>query len=193
MTPGGSSSPRRIFSWRSSNSCRLTSMRPLGQLLDPRSFSSIPKSSSATLGAHEHGKRDVAHDVLRQHGALAQHALASVLVEEIAPQLSTGQVLHHPLLHFFVKNPDLVLQVLLHHLEFFGLDRLRAVVLLDPLAGEDPHPDDDASMPGGQSSDASFTSPAFSPKMARRSFSSGVSCVSPFGVTLPTRMSPGLT
>ena len=49
------------------------------------------------------------------------------------------------------------------------------------------------SMPGGQMSEASRTSPAFSPKIARSSFSSGVSCVSPFGVTLPTRMSPGLT
>ena len=49
------------------------------------------------------------------------------------------------------------------------------------------------SMPGGQVSDASRTSPAFSPKIARSSFSSGVSCVSPFGVTLPTRMSPGFT
>ncbi len=49
------------------------------------------------------------------------------------------------------------------------------------------------SMPGGHVSDASFTSPAFSPKIARSSFSSGVSCVSPFGVTLPTRMSPGFT
>ena len=34
---------------------------------------------------------------------------------------------------------------------------------------------------------------AFSPKMARSSFSSGVSWVSPFGVTLPTRMSPAPT
>src|SRR5438552_14531569 len=49
------------------------------------------------------------------------------------------------------------------------------------------------SMPGGRYSEASRTSPAFSPKMARRSFSSGVSVVSPFGVTLPTRMSPGFT
>ena len=46
------------------------------------------------------------------------------------------------------------------------------------------------SMPGGQVSEASRTSPAFSPKMARSSFSSGVNCVSPLGVTLPTRMSP---
>ena len=45
------------------------------------------------------------------------------------------------------------------------------------------------SMPGGQVSDASRTSPAFSPKMARSSFSSGVNWVSPLGVTLPTRMS----
>ncbi len=46
------------------------------------------------------------------------------------------------------------------------------------------------SMPGGTFKLASRTSPAFSPKMARSSFSSGVSWVSPFGVTLPTRMSP---
>ena len=49
------------------------------------------------------------------------------------------------------------------------------------------------SMPGGTVSEVSRTSPAFSPKMARRSFSSGVSCVSPLGVILPTRMSPALT
>ena len=39
----------------------------------------------------------------------------------------------------------------------------------------------------------SFTSRAFSPKMARSSFSSGLSSVSPLGVILPTRMSPGAT
>ena len=48
-------------------------------------------------------------------------------------------------------------------------------------------------MPGGTLSELSFTSLAFSPKMAVRSFSSGESSVSPFGVILPTRMSPGLT
>ena len=46
--------------------------------------------------------------------------------------------------------------------------------------------------PGGTRSDVSRTSPAFSPKIARSSFSSGESWVSPFGVILPTRMSPGL-
>jgi hypothetical protein len=49
------------------------------------------------------------------------------------------------------------------------------------------------STPGGTRSEVSRTSPAFSPKIARRSFSSGESWVSPFGVILPTRMSPGLT
>ena len=44
----------------------------------------------------------------------------------------------------------------------------------------------------GTRSDVSFTSEAFSPKIARSSFSSGVSVVSPFGVTLPTSVSPGL-
>ena len=47
--------------------------------------------------------------------------------------------------------------------------------------------------PGGTLSELSRTSPAFSPKIARRSFSSGESWVSPFGVILPTRMSPGRT
>ena len=49
------------------------------------------------------------------------------------------------------------------------------------------------SIPGGTLSEASRTSPAFSPKIARSSFSSGVSWVSPLGVTLPTRMSPDVT
>ena len=47
--------------------------------------------------------------------------------------------------------------------------------------------------PCGTFSDVSRTSRAFSPKIARSRRSSGVSSVSPFGVTLPTRMSPGPT
>src|SRR5665213_1324133 len=47
--------------------------------------------------------------------------------------------------------------------------------------------------PGGKRRDVSRTSAAFSPKIARSSFSSGVIGLSPFGVTLPTRMSPGVT
>ncbi len=42
-------------------------------------------------------------------------------------------------------------------------------------------------------SDASLTSPAFSPNMARSSFSSGVGSLSPLGVILPIMMSPGIT
>ena len=44
--------------------------------------------------------------------------------------------------------------------------------------------------PGGTRSEVSRTSEAFSPKIARRSFSSGVIGLSPFGVILPHRMSP---
>ena len=47
--------------------------------------------------------------------------------------------------------------------------------------------------PCGTRSDVSLTSRAFSPKMARSSRSSAVSSVSPLGVILPTRMSPGRT
>ena len=48
-------------------------------------------------------------------------------------------------------------------------------------------------IPGSALFEASLTSPAFSPKIALRSFSSGVGSVSPFGVTLPIRISPSLT
>ena len=47
--------------------------------------------------------------------------------------------------------------------------------------------------PWGRRSELSFTSRAFSPKIARRRRSSAVSSVSPLGVILPTRMSPGRT
>ena len=41
--------------------------------------------------------------------------------------------------------------------------------------------------------DASLTSPALSPNIALKSFSSGVGSDSPLGVTLPIKISPGLT
>ncbi len=47
--------------------------------------------------------------------------------------------------------------------------------------------------PCGTFSDVSRTSRAFSPKIARSRRSSGVSSVSPFGVTLPTSTSPSTT
>ncbi len=43
----------------------------------------------------------------------------------------------------------------------------------------------------GTRKEVSLTSAAFSPKIARNNFSSGVNCVSPLGVTLPTKISPG--
>ena len=46
---------------------------------------------------------------------------------------------------------------------------------------------------GGAFLEASFTSPALSPKIARRSFSSGVGSDSPFGVILPIKISPSFT
>ena len=47
--------------------------------------------------------------------------------------------------------------------------------------------------PCGTRSELSLTSLAFSPNIARSNLSSAVSSVSPFGVTLPTNISPGLT
>ena len=48
-------------------------------------------------------------------------------------------------------------------------------------------------MDGGAFLEASFTSPALSPKIARKSFSSGVGSDSPLGVILPIRISPSFT
>ena len=48
-------------------------------------------------------------------------------------------------------------------------------------------------VPEGTVSEVSFTSAAFSPKIARSRRSSGANSVSLFGVILPTRMSPGFT
>ena len=87
---------------------------------------------------------------------------------------------------------DLVVAVALQPLDLLALDLLRALVLLDALAREDPRVDDGAVDARRHAQRVSRTSPAFSPKMARSSFSSGDSWVSPFGVILPTRMSPGL-
>ena len=47
--------------------------------------------------------------------------------------------------------------------------------------------------PEGTTSELSFTSAAFSPKIARKSLSSGANSVSLFGVILPTSMSPAFT
>ena len=48
-------------------------------------------------------------------------------------------------------------------------------------------------VPGANLKELSLTSEAFSPKIARNNFSSGVMGLSPFGVTFPTKISPGLT
>src|SRR5882762_4353962 len=83
-------------------------------------------------------------DLVGEDGALLVQALAAVLVEQIRPELLVLQHHDHALLHLVVKDADLVLKVLLHHVELFLLDRLRAVILFDALAGEDLHADDDA-------------------------------------------------
>ena len=48
-------------------------------------------------------------------------------------------------------------------------------------------------LPEGNFKDESLTSVAFSPNIDLNNFSSGLEEVSLFGVTLPTKISPGLT
>ena len=49
------------------------------------------------------------------------------------------------------------------------------------------------SDPGGNLNEVSLTSVDFSPNIALNNFSSGVTGLSPLGVTFPTKISPGLT
>ncbi len=92
-----------------------------------------------------------------------------------------------------IEDRLLVVAVLGEALDLLALDRHGALVLLDAVAVEHAHFDDRSLHARGTRSDVSRTSEAFSPKMARRSFSSGVIGLSPFGVILPTRMSPAFT
>ena len=93
-----------------------------------------------------------------------------------------------------IQDRHLVVPVTGQTFDFLTLDLQRTFVFLHTVAVEDAHfHDRTESHPAADASEVSRTSEAFSPKMARRSFSSGVIGLSPFGVILPTRMSPGPT
>src|SRR4026209_2104538 len=168
MTPGGSSSPRRIFSFFSSKRLRITSTWRSVRSSRSRRSSSRRESSVAIfsrtivsygiscriswvrsvpfLNSRPRHRlvRHLLQDLLREMGALLEQPLAAVLVEEIRAQLLAAQHDDHPLLDLLVEDADLVLEVLLHHVELFLLDRFRPVILFDALAGEDLDADDDA-------------------------------------------------
>ncbi len=117
---------------------------PLGAVFEIAQFVLEARVVGRDLQADHRLVGHLLQDFLREHRALALQTLAAVFVEEIRAQLLPLQRHDHALLHFVVKNADLVLHVLLHHVELFLLDRLRAVILFDALAGEDFHADDDA-------------------------------------------------
>src|SRR5688572_9050 len=117
---------------------------PLRPLLEQPQVAFEPRVVALDLQPDELLIGELLHHVLREDGALLQQPLAAVLVERIRAQRLVVQHLHDTLLHLVVKDADLVLQVLLHHVELFLLDRLGAVILFDALAGEDLDADDDA-------------------------------------------------
>ena len=192
FTPGASSSPLARRATRSALTLLMTSICEIGPLedephlvadllvlqLEPLehagvirpifSMVSLPPSLTRTLPCES----ETSSRTVRPESSDSIFSFASVRMMRISSSA------------FFVEAADLFVEDLLGP---------HVLLLLFVLAREDLHVDDDALDAGGHLSEASRTSPAFSPKMARRSFSSGVSCVSPFGVTLPTRMSPGST
>ena len=87
-----------------------------------------------------------------------------------------------------VEDAALVVGVLLEPLLLLGLDGAGTVVDVDAVAVEHAHLDHRARQrPAAGGARCRARREAFSPKMARRSFSSGVIGLSPFGVILPTQ------
>src|ERR671912_364554 len=123
-------------------------MRAMTPLLPWRPAIFFPTDSLRIVGielrAHELLVGEPLQHLLGERRPLAEQALAAEVVEQIRSQRLALQHLDHALLHLVVKDADLVLQVLLHHVELVLLDRLRPVVLLDPLPREDLHADDDS-------------------------------------------------
>src|SRR5918994_822668 len=117
---------------------------PLGPSLEGSQILLEGRIVSIELRAHELLIGEHLQHLLGERRPLAEQALAAEVVEQIGPQRLALQHLDHALLHLVVKDADLVLQVLLHHVELVMLDRLRPVVLLDPLPREDLHADDDS-------------------------------------------------
>ena len=142
-------------------------------------------ASSARPISHHWRARQLAQRLLVEDGALARvlGTLGGLLAHERRLQARIDVA---------VEDLQLVVAVLGEALDLLALDRHGALVLLDAVAVEDAHLDHGAVDARRQPSDVSRTSEAFSPKMARSSFSSGVIGLSPLGVILPTRMSPGL-
>src|SRR5262249_31036171 len=127
--------------------------RPDAPPLPPRALLEIPQivlETRVVCRDLQPDHRLVGHllqELRGQHGALLHQPLAAVLVEQVGAELLPLQHHDRPLLHLVVENADLVLQVLLHHVELFLLDRLGSIVLLDAFAGEDLHADDDSFDP----------------------------------------------
>ncbi len=192
LTPGASSSPlarsatrsaltflmtsicesvrwRMSRTWsRISSSFSLSPLSMRGVIIPIFSTVSLPPSLTRTLPCES----DTSSRTVRPARSDSIFSFASVRMMRISSSA------------FFVRRPISSSRICLARASFCFSSSLRVKIFTSTTT---------PSMPGGHLSEASRTSPAFSPKIARRSFSSGVSCVSPFGVTLPTRMSPGLT
>src|SRR6184192_626009 len=102
---------------------------------------------------------------------------------QVGEHFLAAQNVFQALKAFVGQNSDFVRKILFELRNLRRLDRLSALVLFLPFPGEDLYIDDHAL----------DTRRAVERSIARSSFSSGVSCVSPLGVTLPTRISPCFT
>ena len=116
-------------------------------------------------------------------------ALVGALVVQVGQHFLAAEDPFQTLEALVGENADFIGEVLLKLLDLSASICLARSSFSCPLREKMRTSTTVPSIPGGQVSEASRTSPAFSPKIARSSFSSGVNWVSPLGVTLPTRMS----
>src|SRR3990172_6518642 len=92
----------------------------------------------------EVGRPQLPQDVPGELGFLLKEFFAGPRVHQILFQGATGETLHHSLVSLFFENANLIVEVLLQHAHFFGLDRLGPLVFLHTLAGKDLHVHDDS-------------------------------------------------
>src|SRR5262249_30000699 len=114
----------------------------LGPLLDLPDLLQLLGLLGTDLAADQILGRELVHQIALELRSFFEEDLAPLLLSERSDQLLSFEEVGDLLAVLLAKDPDLVVQVLLHPRDGLAFDRLRPAVLLDPLAAEDLDVDD---------------------------------------------------
>ncbi len=134
---------------------------------------------------------DILENILKGHPIMLNRAptLHRLSIQAFQPKLVEGKAIQlHPLVTT-AFNADFDGDQMAVHVPLSNAAVLEAQLLM--LASHNILNPQNGT-PLGAFNEASFASPALSPKIARNNFSSGVGSDSPFGVIFPIKMSPSL-